>query len=151
MIFVTSLYLQIQQGLENILTNLQAGHPLSENQKIFLQTHANEVKNLLPSGMAEVTSFIQSYGLPRGGIPRIQNQIYNLETSMDLEEVNLANLKTRRQQLMDELATVNQNIARTENSLERTYTSYNNRISIVESHENRKQAIQIVQNFLNSM
>ena len=84
----------------------------------------------------------------------MQNQIQNLEASMNLEEINLANLKTRRDQLVDELATVNRNIARTENSLGRTYTSLNNRIDIVDSHEMhepRMQAIQKVQDFLNSM
>ena len=94
-----------------------------------------------------VSSSVHSHGLPRGGIPRIQNQIQNLETSIHLEKVILADLKTRRNRLMEELASVDQNLVRTEASLERTSTSLINRIDTVDSHEHhgaRMQAIQIV-------
>lgn len=52
-----------------------------------------------------------------------------------MEEIILADLKVKRNQLMEELASVDRNIARTEASLDRTSISLNNGIDLVDSHE----------------
>lgn len=147
-------WFQTRERLDVIIANLQAGHALSEEQKNFLIVYAHEVRNLLPTGIVPISSFIHSHGLPRGGIQRIQNQVNNLETSIELEELNLARLNNRRNQLMAELDSTNRNIARTQASIGRIYSSITNRNEIVdthEQHETRMQAIQAIQDFLNLM
>lgn len=126
----------------------------SVDHKQFLSIHLNEVRAFLQEGMVAISSFIHRHGLPRGVISRVQNHIYNLETSLEIEEACLDNLQNKRNQLVEELEAKNCAIAKTQASIDRSSASLearNRTMDDHEQHESRMQAIQMIQDFLNSL
>lgn len=110
----------MNKRLENILELLQAETPLSQEYKDFIQANVDEIKNLLPKNLIPLMPFINSQGTSTSWTQQFQCQIRGLRPSQSIHEEKLANLETRRSQLLKALDQIIKEIKITQSILAKT-------------------------------